>query len=61
MAGGPNLLVYSTNRVSLQFMAKSGFLLKPPAILICVAYFSTLLPKLLGQTHELLHEDENQG
>jgi sodium-dependent dicarboxylate transporter 2/3/5 len=59
MAGGPNLLVYSTKRVSVQFMAKNGFFLKPPAILIGVAYIATLLPILLGHTHELLHDDDD--
>ena len=53
MAGGPNMTVFSTGKLSIQFMAKHGFALNLCTITIGTLYFYTLVPALLGDYTDL--------
>jgi len=48
MAGGPNMVVYSTGRVSIRYMASFGFFLNIMAIIIGSIYAAYVLPAILG-------------
>lgn len=50
MAGGPNMVVYSTGRVSVSRMARFGLALNVVAILTGSIYITFLLPSLLEWT-----------
>merc|ERR1719267_483941 len=47
MAGGPNMVVYSTGRVSIRYMASFGFFLNILAIIIGSMYTTWILPSIL--------------
>ena len=52
MAGGPNMVVYSTGRVSVWQMASFGFCLNLVAILLGSLYVTFAMPALLGTEYE---------
>lgn len=52
MAGGPNMVVYSTGRVSVRQMAKFGFCLNLVAIVVGTLYITFAMPVLLGDWYE---------
>ena len=52
MAGGPNMVVYSTGRVSVAQMASFGFCLNLIAILLGTLYIVFAMPVLLGTWYE---------
>mmetsp|Transcript_53907 Transcript_53907/g.101032 ORF Transcript_53907/g.101032 Transcript_53907/m.101032 type:complete len:544 (-) Transcript_53907:104-1735(-) len=54
MAGGPNMVVYSTGRISVAQMARFGFCLNILAILFGSVYITSVLPVLLGTGYEAL-------
>jgi len=48
MAGGPNMVAYSTGKVSIRFMARNGFGLNVVAVLIGSTYLCYMMPSVLG-------------
>jgi len=54
MAGGPNMVVYSTGRVSIRYMASFGFFLNILAIVIGSMYTTWVLPSILGDNYDAL-------
>jgi len=54
MAGGPNMVVYSTGRVSIRYMASFGFFLNILAIIIGSLYTTLVLPSILGDAYDTL-------
>jgi sodium-dependent dicarboxylate transporter 2/3/5 len=61
MAGGPNMTVFSTGKVSVRFMAAHGFGLNLISIVIGTAYFYFLVPSLLGDYNTLQLSAETMG
>jgi len=59
MAGGPNMVVYSTGKVSIRFMAANGIALNLCAILIGSVYLAFGMPSLLGSFKHLPPPDAN--
>lgn len=53
MAGGPNMVAYSTGKVSINFMARTGLGLNIIAILVGSVYLCYVLPLLLGSFKHL--------
>jgi len=53
MAGGPNMVVYSTGRVPVSTMAKFGVLLNCVAIFLGGSYVALVVPALLGPYQNL--------
>eukprot|EP00929_Paragymnodinium_shiwhaense_P073336 TRINITY_DN37342_c0_g1_i1.p1 TRINITY_DN37342_c0_g1~~TRINITY_DN37342_c0_g1_i1.p1 ORF type:complete len:563 (-),score=108.91 TRINITY_DN37342_c0_g1_i1:225-1913(-) len=54
MAGGPNMVVYSSGKVSIRRMASFGFFVNLLAILAGCLYTYFVLPGILGGTYETL-------
>jgi len=52
-AGGPNMCVYSTGKVSIQFMAKHGLALNILAIVLGGLYMGFVMPTILGDSTSL--------
>jgi sodium-dependent dicarboxylate transporter 2/3/5 len=52
-AGGPNMCVYSTGRLSIRFMAKHGIALNILAILLGGLYMGLAMPWILGDNSSL--------
>merc|ERR1712228_868505 len=50
MAGGPNMVVYSTGKIKVAFMASHGFALNIISILIGTLYISFVMPSILGSS-----------
>mmetsp|Transcript_35395 Transcript_35395/g.48199 ORF Transcript_35395/g.48199 Transcript_35395/m.48199 type:complete len:87 (+) Transcript_35395:2-262(+) len=48
MAGGPNMVVYSTGRVSIRFMAMNGLFLNLSAVILGSLYIAFVMPGPLG-------------
>ena len=49
MAGGPNMTVYATGKVSVTFMAKHGFALNLTAVAFGTVYMFYVMPSFLGR------------
>jgi len=52
-AGGPNMCVYSTGKISIQFMAKHGIALNILAIVLGGLYMGIVMPSILGDSSSL--------
>jgi len=50
MAGGPNMAVYSSGKISLQFMAGHGLLLNLAAVAFGGLYMGLVMPSILGDS-----------
>jgi len=48
MAGGPNMVVYSTGRISIRFMAINGVILNLAAVMLGSLYIAFMMPGILG-------------
>lgn len=53
MAGGPNMVVYSTGRVSIRFMGANGILLNLSAVILGSLYIAFIMPSILGSFKSL--------
>merc|ERR1712032_180609 len=53
MAGGPNMVVYSTGKIPVSVMAKYGFFLNIMAILLSSLYMAFVMPAILGSYSHL--------
>merc|ERR1719229_860703 len=53
MAGGPNMVVYSTGKIPVHVMAKTGFALNIAAILLGSLYMCFVMPAPLGDYSHL--------
>lgn len=54
MAGGPNMVVYSTGRIGVGTMARYGLLLNLAAILLGSLYMAFVMPAALGDAYSAL-------
>merc|ERR1719382_1817757 len=53
MAGGPNMVVYSTGKVPVSRMAKYGLVLNLLAVVLGGLYMAFVMPALLGSYSDL--------
>merc|ERR1712190_21323 len=53
MAGGPNMVVYSTGKIPVGVMAKHGLVLNVVAICLGTLYMALIMPSFLGSYADL--------